>query len=84
MDYAQEFKKMFQEVELERKRREGKQLDTCFSTHFPEPQDKEYDKQLDKKKVQDLRKAVEEELRASVKHVAFLTSMLAKLDGLYI
>ncbi|KAI3847634.1 hypothetical protein MKW92_018160, partial [Papaver armeniacum] len=51
-------------------------------TLCPEPHDNENDKRLDKKKVQDLRKALQEELRASVRHIAFLTSMLGKLDGL--
>ncbi|KAI3847631.1 hypothetical protein MKW92_018157 [Papaver armeniacum] len=60
----------------------------CSSRHFPEPQDKEHGKQTDKKKLQDLRKAVEVECeverRVSVKHIAFLTSMLEKLDSLNI
>ncbi|KAI3959311.1 hypothetical protein MKW98_018901 [Papaver atlanticum] len=60
----------------------------CSSRHCPEPQDKEHGKQIDKKKLQDLRKAVEVECevegRVSVKHIAFLTSMLEKLDSLNI
>ncbi|KAI3971712.1 hypothetical protein MKW92_036438 [Papaver armeniacum] len=60
----------------------------CSSRHCPEPQDKEHGKQTDKKKMQDLRKAVEVECeverRVSVKHIAFLTSMLEKLDSLNI
>ncbi|RZC52802.1 hypothetical protein C5167_021230 [Papaver somniferum] len=60
----------------------------CSSRHCPEPQDKEHGKQTDKKKMQDLRKAIEVECeverRVSVKHIAFLTSMLEKLDSLNI
>ncbi|KAI3991930.1 hypothetical protein MKX01_012875 [Papaver californicum] len=54
-------------------------------THYP--QDKE-DNKIDNKKMQDLRKAVEMECeverRVSAKHIAFLTSMLEKLDSLII
>ncbi|KAI3959309.1 hypothetical protein MKW98_018899, partial [Papaver atlanticum] len=57
--------------------REGKQLDA-----------EDDDKTMDKKKMQDLRKAVEVECeverRVSVKHIAFLTSMLEKLESLSI
>ncbi|RZC49582.1 hypothetical protein C5167_018009 [Papaver somniferum] len=60
----------------------------CSTRHCPEPRDKEHGKQTDKKKMQDLRKAVEVECeverRVSVKHIAFLTSMLEKLDSLNI
>ncbi|KAI3843790.1 hypothetical protein MKX03_017987 [Papaver bracteatum] len=60
----------------------------CSSRHCPEPQDKEPGKETDKKKMQDLRKAIEVECeverRVSVKHIAFLTSMLEKLDSLNI
>ncbi|KAI3847633.1 hypothetical protein MKW92_018159, partial [Papaver armeniacum] len=72
----------------ERERREGKQLDVSSSTHFPEPQDNEDVKRIDKKKMQDLRMAVEVEReverRVSAKHIAFLTFMLEKLDSLCI
>ncbi|KAI3959308.1 hypothetical protein MKW98_018898, partial [Papaver atlanticum] len=74
--------------DAERERREGKQLDVSSSAHFPEPQDNEDVKKIDKKKMLDLRMAVEVEReverRVSAKHIAFLTSMLEKLDSLCI